>query len=255
MFKKTLLALSLGAAVFGYSAGAMADTIKVGTHPTFAPFEFVDKDGKVVGFDIDLITAIAKANGDDVVIESMPFDGLIPAMLTGNIDTIIAGMTITDARKKRVDFTEGYYNSNLSILIKKDKETEYTSADALKGKPICVQIGTTGHAFAETISPDNIKALNNESDGIMELNNGGCEALINDRPVNLYYLQKSKLTSIVEFADPKFKENADEFGIAVRKGNDELLEKLNAGFEKIKASGELDALHVKWFGKSMEETK
>lgn len=255
MFKKTLVALTLGAALCGFTSTASADTIKVGTHPTFAPFEFVDKDGNVVGFDIDLINAIAKANGDTVQIESMPFDGLIPSMITGNIDAIISGMTITEARQKRVDFTDGYYNSNLSILIKKDKEAEYTSADALKGKTLCVQIGTTGHAFAETISKDNIKALNNESDAIMELSNGGCEAVINDRPVNLYYLQKSNLKDIVEFVDPKFKDNVDQFGVAVSKGNEELLKKLNDGFEKISASGELDALHVKWFGKGLENTK
>lgn len=175
-------------------------------------------------------------------------------MITGNIDAIISGMTITEARQKLVDFTDGYYNSNLSILIKKDKEAEYTSADALKGKTLCVQIGTTGHAFAETISKDNIKALNNESDAIMELSNGGCEAVINDRPVNLYYLQKSNLKDIVEFVDPKFKDNVDQFGVAVSKGNEELLKKLNEGFEKISASGELDALHVKWFGKGLENT-
>ena len=113
-----------------------------------------------------------------------------------------------------------------------------------------MQIGTTGHAFADTISPGNVKALNNEPDAILELSNGGCEAVINDRPVNLYYLQKSKLTTIVDFVDPKFKDNVDSFGIAVRKGNTELLEKLNSGLETLEKSGELDQIHVKWFGQT-----
>ena len=253
MFKKTLLALALSVSAAALSTQAFAETLKVGTHPTFAPFEFSDQDGNVIGFDLDVIKAIAKANGDEIQIESMPFDGLIPSLLTGNIDVIISGMTITDARKKRVLFTDGYYDSNLSYLIKKDKADVYTSAEALKGKTVCVQIGTTGHAFADTITPGNVKALNNESDAILELSNGGCEAVINDRPVNLYYLKKSNLDTLVDVVDPKFKENVDSFGIAVRKGNNELLEKLNKGLKDLQASGELDKIHVKWFGQSSQE--
>ena len=253
MFKKTLLALALSVSAAALSTQAFAETLKVGTHPTFAPFEFSDQEGNVIGFDLDVIKAIAKANGDGIQIESMPFDGLIPSLLTGNIDVIISGMTITDARKKRVLFTDGYYDSNLSYLIKKDKADVYTSAEALKGKTVCVQIGTTGHAFADTITPGNVKALNNESDAILELSNGGCEAVINDRPVNLYYLKKSNLDTLVDVVDPKFKENVDSFGIAVRKGNNELLEKLNKGLKDLQASGELDKIHVKWFGQSSQE--
>lgn len=255
MFKKTLLALTLGVSAVALSTQALGETLKVGTHPTFAPFEFSDKDGNVVGFDLDVIKAIAKANGDEVKIESMPFDGLIPSLLTGNIDVIISGMTITDARKKRVLFTDGYYESNLSFLIKKDKAETYTSVDALKGQTICVQIGTTGHAFADNLSPGNVKALNNEADAILELSNGGCEAVINDRPVNLYYLKKSNLDTLVDVVDPKFKEKVDSFGIAVRKGNTELLDKLNKGLKDLENSGELDKIHVKWFGQSDNQEK
>lgn len=249
--KKTWLTLALGATFLAATmtaTTAQADTYKVGTHPTFAPFEFSDLDGTIIGFDLDIINAIAKVNGDEITIESMPFDGLIPSILTGNLDIIISGMTITDARKKRVEFSEGYYDSNLSIIIKKDKADTYTNADALKGQPICVQIGTTGHAFANTLSPDNIKAMNNEPDAILELNNGGCEAVINDRPVNLYYLKKAELGNLIDIVDPKFKESVDKFGIAVRKGNTDLINKINQGLAKLKESGELDQIHLKWFG-------
>lgn len=247
--KKLLSALVLGAGLCAaLSSTTFAQTLRVGTHPTFAPFEFVDSEGTPIGFDLDVINAIAKVNGDEIQIESMPFDGLIPSILTGNLDLIISGMTITDERKKRVDFSKGYYNSKLSIIIKKDKAQEYTSADALKGKTICVQIGTTGHAFADKVSPGNVKALNNEPDAILELTNGGCEAVINDRPVNLYYLQKANLDTLIDFVDPQFEKQADVYGIAMRKGNEELLNKINSGLDKITASGELDAIHLKWFG-------
>ena len=237
--KKLLSALVLGAGLCAaLSSTTFAQTLRVGTHPTFAPFEFVDSEGTPIGFDLDVINAIAKVNGDEIQIESMPFDGLIPSILTGNLDLIISGMTITDERK----------NSKLSIIIKKDKAQEYTSAESLKGKTICVQIGTTGHAFADKISPDNVKALNNEPDAILELTNGGCEAVINDRPVNLYYLQKANLDTLIDFVDPQFEKQADVYGIAMRKGNEELLNKINSGLDKITASGELDAIHLKWFG-------
>ena len=197
--KKLLSALVLGAGLCAaLSSTTFAQTLRVGTHPTFAPFEFVDSEGTPIGFDLDVINAIAKVNGDEIQIESMPFDGLIPSILTGNLDLIISGMTITDERKKRVDFSKGYYNSKLSIIIKKDK----------------AQIGTTGHAFADKVSPGNVKALNNEPDAILELTNGGCEAVINDRPVNLYYLQKANLDTLIDFVDPQFEKQADVYGIA-----------------------------------------
>ena len=191
--KKLLSALVLGAGLCAaLSSTTFAQTLRVGTHPTFAPFEFVDSEGTPIGFDLDVINAIAKVNGDEIQIESMPFDGLIPSILTGNLDLIISGMTITDER--------------------------------------------------------NVKALNNEPDAILELTNGGCEAVINDRPVNLYYLQKANLDTLIDFVDPQFEKQADVYGIAMRKGNEELLNKINSGLDKITASGELDAIHLKWFG-------
>ena len=187
-------------ALSAFCVSAQADTLKVGSHPTFAPFEFVDSEGKAIGFDIDLINAIAKANGDTVEIVSMPFDGLIPALVTNQIDAIISGMTITDVRKERVEFTNGYYKSIQSVLIRKADADKFKKVEDLKGQKICTQIGTTGDKFARTLTEDVI-AMNNEPDALMELRNGGCSALINDRPTNLYYLLQSKATEIGELKD------------------------------------------------------
>lgn len=243
--KKSILAAAILA--LGLNA-ASADVLKVGTHPTFAPFEYVDDNGKAIGFDIELIEAIAKTQGDTVEIVSMPFDGLIPALLTGQIDASITGMTITDERKKRVDFTEGYYVSSLSALIAaKDKES-LTDVQKLKGQKICAQIGTTGAMFAEKLSPGNVVALNNQPDAMLELQNGGCVALINDRPVNLFYLQKANTDKIVELADKSLVENADVYGIAVQKGNSAMVEKLNKGLKAVKEKGQYKELHKKYFG-------
>lgn len=246
--KKLSLALALACASTMAFSSAFAATYKVGTHPTFAPFEFVDEKGTPTGFDVDLINSVLKSQGDEVEIVSMPFDGLIPALLTGQIDAIISGMTITDERKKRVDFSTGYYNSTLSAVVRSADSEKYKTSDALKGQKICAQIGTTGAAFAEKLSPGNVVNLNNEPDAMLELKNGGCEALINDRPVNLFYMKQAGGADFAELLDEALTSNPDLYGIAVKKGNEELLNKINKGLEDIKASGELNTVHEKWFG-------
>lgn len=249
--KKSLM-LAAAAAVLACSAAAQAAVYKVGTHPTFAPFEFVDEQGTATGFDVDLINAVLQSQGDTVEIVSMPFDGLIPALLTGQIDAIISGMTITEERQKRVDFSTGYYNSTLSAVIRSSDAASFTDSDALKGQKICAQIGTTGSAFAEKLSPGQVVNMNTEPDALLELKNGGCAALINDRPVNLYYIKQAGDDSFAELIDDALTSNPDLYGIAVRKDNAELLQKINQGLIDIKESGELKAVHEKWFGVAPE---
>ena len=104
---KKITAAIASAVIAAAAFSANAATYKVGTHPTFAPFEFVDAEGTPTGFDVELIKTVLKSQGDEAEIVSMPFDGLIPALLTGQIDAIISGMTITEERQKRVDFSTG----------------------------------------------------------------------------------------------------------------------------------------------------
>ncbi len=241
------IALAACAALLACSA-VQAQVYKIGSHPAFAPFEFVDQSGTAIGFDIDLINAVLQSQGDSVEIASMPFDGLIPALLTGQIDALISGMTITEERKKRVSFSTGYYQSALSAVIRTyDKDTYKTSED-LKGKKLCAQIGTTGSAFASTLSEGQVINMNNEPDALLELKNGGCEALINDRPVNLYYIKQSGDDAFKELIDESLMQNPDMYGIAVKQDNTLLLDKINQGLKTIKENGTLDKIHQKWFG-------
>ncbi len=245
---KKIAAACAALCVAGVVCSVQAATYKVGTHPTFAPFEFVDAAGTPTGFDVQLIEAVLKSQGDEVEIVSMPFDGLIPALLTGQIDAIISGMTITEERQKRVDFSTGYYNSTLSAVLRSADSAKYQSTEDLKGQKICAQIGTTGSAFAEKLSPNQVVNLNNEPDALLELKNGGCAALINDRPVNLYYMKKAGGNDFAELTDAALTSNPDLYGIAVKKGNAELLNKINQGLQDIEKSGELKAIHQEWFG-------
>lgn len=243
------IALAACAALLACSA-AQAQVYKVGSHPTFAPFEFVDQSGTAIGFDIDLINAVLQSQGDSVEIVSMPFDGLIPALLTGQIDALISGMTITEERKKRVSFSTGYYQSTLSAVIRTANKDAYKTSEDLRGKKLCAQIGTTGSAFASTLSDGQVVNMNNEPDALLELKNGGCEAVINDRPVNLYYIKQSGDDTFSELIDDSLMQNPDMYGIAVKQDNTELLDKINQGLKAIEENGTLDEIHQKWFGVS-----
>lgn len=224
---------------------ANAETLRVGTEATYAPFEFAAADGTLTGFDVELIQAIGKEAGFDVEVINMPFDGLIPALMTSQIDTVIAAMTITEERAKRVDFSEPYYTSGLSILIREETADTYKNVDAIKGQKLCAQIGTTGAMTAEQLSPGKVSTFNTEPEAFMELKAKGCEGVVNDRPINLYFLSQSNASEGVTEINEIL--TAEKYGIAVRKGNTELLEKLNKGLETLRENGTYSKIYQKWF--------
>lgn len=224
---------------------AQAETLRIGTEATYAPFEFAAPDGSLTGFDVELIQAIGKEIGYDVEVINMPFDGLIPAILTTQIDAIIAAMSITEERAKRVAFSEPYYTSGLSVLILAANADKYPTVDHLKGQSLCVQIGTTGAMTAEKLSPGKVKAFNTEPEAFMELKAKGCEGVVNDRPINLYFLSQSDASEgVVEINQIL---TAEKYGIAVNKNNTELLEKINNGLKTLKENGKYAEIYRKWF--------
>ena len=243
---KNILAITLGA-LLASQAVAGNRTVRVGTEPSFAPFEFVDKKtNELKGFDIDLIYAIGKAGGFTVEMHSMPFDGLIPAILTGTLDAGISGFTITEARQKRVAFSDPYCSAGLGIIVRKEFENEIKSVDDLKGRKICGQIGTAGALYVSTkVDGATLTQFNSAPEALLELDKGGCQALVNDRPVLAYYMahtQNKNLTLLPDLI------TADKYGIAINKHDEELIEMVKKGFEKVKADGSYDTLYKKWFG-------
>ncbi len=174
------------------SAAAAEQVVNVGTEPAFAPFEYVNdksKDKEIIGFDIDMINAIGQKEGFKVKLYPMQFDGLIPAVLTGTIDAAVAGITITDERKKKVDFSDPYYKAGLGIIINdKVKDTVKSAAD-LKGHKLCSQIGTSGAMYASKVEGATLTTFNTPPESYIELQNGGCDAAINDYPVHSYFME------------------------------------------------------------------
>lgn len=224
-----------------------AEVIRVGAEPAYAPFEYIDNDTKeLTGFDIELIAAIAKSQGYDVEYSTMPFDALIPAILTKTIDVALSAITITDERKKRVSFSDPYYQSGLTILINKENAETIKNVDDLKNQTICVQIGTTGSYYASEIEGAKVAQFNTAPESYIELKAKGCVAAINDKPVNDYYLSTTKDSGIISLAQTL---SAEYYGIAVGKDDEKMLKIVNDGLAKIKADGTYQKLYEKYFGK------
>ena len=232
------------------SGAALArDLLRVGTEPTFAPFEFLDTETKqFAGFDMDLIRAVADKAGYDVEILNMGFDALIPALMTRSIDVIAAGLSITEERAKRVDFTKPYINAGLTVMTTKENAPNIKSVKDLEGKCLCAEIGSSGALVMKRIPNTTIRTFNSAADAFLELNKNGCYAMLNDGPVNRYFLRQpaSKSMNLVAL---DFVVSDDQYGMAVQKGNTKLLNRLDNALDAIKADGTYDKIYEKWFGK------
>lgn len=221
--------------------------VKIGSETTFPPFEFQDEKTKeYVGFDIDLAKAVFTKAGYEPEIVSTQFDGLIPALDAGVIDAIVSGMQITEERSKKVLFSNPYYESGQNILVRADNNSIKNWND-LEGKKIGVQIGTTGAAEAKKVPNAIIREFNNTSEANLELKAGGVDAVVNSVPVNAYYLKNGGGAKDAKMVGDIHR--ALYCGIAVKKGNTEMIEKINKALEEIKQSGEYDKICEKWFGK------
>ncbi|MBE3580622.1 MAG: basic amino acid ABC transporter substrate-binding protein [Thermoanaerobacteraceae bacterium] len=232
--------------------GASKPKYVVATEASFAPFEFRDQNsGEFVGFDIELLKAVAEVQGFEVEFKDMGFDGIITAVTTGNVDMAISAISIDDDRRQQVDFSLPYYQSGLCVAVRSDNDTIKGFAD-LKGKRIAVQIGTTGAKYAKNnIEGAQVTEYNTVNDAFMELINGGVDAFVNDYPVSVYFIQqgnnKEKVKIVGDLA------NSELYGIAIPKGNTELLEEINEGLRKLKESGKFDEIYQRWFGEAPPE--
>ena len=249
------IAFSLTVCAVGGLSSAQADDNKliVGTEPSFAPFEYLDPVTKeIVGFDIDLIREIAKTANYEVEIVLAPFDGLIPAVLSSSMDCAISAFTITDERKKRVDFSDPYCKAGLGIMIQKADTGKIKNIDDLKNKTICAQIGTSGAMRAGEVEGATVTQFNSASETYLELNKGGCAAIINDRPVHEFYLSQTKDENLALL--PEYL-TSEEYGIIYRKGNQDVANIISKGFDKVKADGTYDKIYAKWFSNTTAEKR
>lgn len=248
--KKFILIISiflLGLVGAGVAFGDAMDkeVLKVGTESTYPPFEFRDKNNNLVGFDIDLMEAIAKKIGKKIEWVDMPFDSLIPALLAGKIDVIAAGLSATEERAKKVAFSIPYQISLSSFVVRAD-DNSIKTLDDLKGKTIAVQLGTVQDTFCSAIPNVKMKRFQKFDDCVREVVLGRADATLMDKPVAIEFCESKDFKGKVKIA---FDQVITEAGkaLAFRKEDKRLLEAVNKALEEMKKSGELQNLTDKWF--------
>ena len=245
---KKLIALLVALMMLGTAAAALADNpVIVAFNPEYPPFEYVNGDD-YEGYDVDLINAVAAKAGFEIEFEAMDFDAVIAAVQS-NVNTIgVSGISITSERQLSVDFSEGYINAGLIVVIKKD--SGYATTDDLNGKIIGVQMGTTSDFAAESITGQaNVAQYKTFLNAIMDLQGNKVDAVIVDKPVGMAILA-SLADETLEIVDMGLQ--ADWYGIEVNKENPELLEKINAALAELEAEGFYEELAVKYFSNEEE---
>ncbi|NLV16677.1 MAG: basic amino acid ABC transporter substrate-binding protein [Syntrophomonadaceae bacterium] len=248
LFLSTLLVVALVFPLVGCGGEQSSEKVlKIGTNATFPPFEF-QQSNEFTGFDIDLINAIAEEQGYQVEINHMDFKALIPGLQNDKIDGAIAAMTINAERLESVDFTTPYFDAGLIIAVGQDNDTILSTED-LKGKKLAAQNGTTGARYCNSVKEQDpatdVRIFDDIGLAFMELEKAGVDAVVNDLPVTSYYLATTENTKLKTVGEVFSTE--EQYGIAVKKGNTEMLDMFNEGLEKVKANGKYDELYDKWF--------
>ena len=203
------------------------------TNAEFAPYEFKE-EGKIVGFDVDMMTAVCDILGKELVIDDMAFDSIIAAVDSGKADVGVAGMTVTEDRLKNVNFTDSYTEAS-QVIIVKGMSTDLT------GKTIGVQMGTTGMTYAEGVEGATVEKYNKGADAIEALKQGKVDVVLIDSSPAKYFVSKNPELSI---APKPFA--VEKYACAIKKGNDELTQQINDALSQLRENGTLNLIEQNW---------
>lgn len=221
------------------AAAAGGKVYKIATDTTFAPFEFENDKGEMVGVDLDILKAISEDQGFQYELIVAGFSAAVTGMEAGEYDAVIAGMSITDDRKAKYDFSEAYYDSGVGMAVAAD--SDITSYEGLKGKTVAAKIGTEGCSFAESIADQYAFTINQfeDSSGMyQDVLAGNSVACFEDYPVLGYEISRGTALKL-----PMDMERGSSYGFATLKGsNKELLDMFNAGLKNLKDSGKYDEI-------------
>lgn len=225
--------------------------LRVGTEGAYPPFNLVDKKGQVQGFDIDIARALCKEMGMECEFKVQDWDGLIPGLLAKKFDVIIASMSITDERKQKVDFSNKYYQTPARFVAKKGAGIT-VSKEGLKGKSVGVQRATIHENFVRDMFGDavSIKAYATQDEANMDLVAGRVDLVIADATVLLGGFINTDAGKGFEFIGPSYVDKkwfGDGVGIALRKGDNDLRQKLNKAIDTIRANGVYQKINAKYF--------
>lgn len=258
---KKIIAIALAALLLiGCFAGCGAEktdekVLKIATNAEFEPFESLDADGNYVGFDIDLINAIAEKIGYEIEFDNMEFDGVLAAVSSGSCDIGLSGLTVNAKRAKSVDFSKAYYQT-AQLLIVAANDTYFTGTTKedldkqLEGKKIGACSGYTGESYAKGnadwnfpgIKDANVKVYENLSLAISDLKNGNLDAILMDGPVAKEAAAQNK--DVAKVIDVPL--TVEDYAIAIQKGNTELKESIDKAIQELIDAGEVQKLYDKY---------
>jgi len=226
-----------------------AKVLVVGTDAAYAPFESQNEKGEIVGFDIDVVKAVAKKAGLEVKFVNTPWEGIFNALNQGDRDLLVSAVTITDERKQTMDFSAPYFDAAQLIAVKQNSKV--SKFDDLKKLKVGVQTGTTGDEAVTKLLGKNstsIKRFELTPLALKELEAGGVDAVVADNGVVVHYIANNPGGKFKTVNDKAFV--PEQYGIVVRKGNKELLGKIDQGLGAIKADGTYDKIYAQYFGQA-----
>ena len=220
--------------------GAFAGkTLVMSTNAEFAPYEYHDGND-IVGIDVDIANAICEDMGASLEITDVAFDSIIPEVQSGKADFAAAGMTVTEDRQTQVDFSDTYAIGVQSVIVTED--SDIASLDDLKGKQIGVQQGTTGDLYStDDFGEESVQRFSKGADAVQALSTGKIDAVIIDNKPAQVFVDENEGLKLLETPYAE-----EEYAIAVKKGNTELLDAINASIANLKESGKLDEIVEKY---------
>ncbi len=225
---------------------AWARTVVIATDATWPPMEFVNADKEIVGFDIDYMKAAAKEGGYQVEFKSVAWDGIFGGLEAGKYDAVCSSVTITEERKKTMDFSMPYFKVRQALVV--PKESNATTLEEMKGKTVGAQIGTTGYFAIKEMEGIVAKSYDEIGLAMEDLFNGRIDGVVCDDPVAAQYaLQredykaKLKIAAVLDTGD-------EYYGVAVKKGNTEVLDLINKGIQAVEEKGLANEFRAKWIG-------
>ncbi|MGB1360983.1 MAG: transporter substrate-binding domain-containing protein [Alphaproteobacteria bacterium] len=253
MKKFLIIAIVAIVAIIAFNSKQSNNTLRVGTEGAYMPWNGVDANGEVIGFEVELANEVCKRINRTCEFVKQDWDGIIPALLNNKYDVIMAGMTITDERRKKIDFSRGYADTGVAVASIKMKKAN-TLADLkrnLKGKKLGVQTGTISAQWAEkNLKGTKIRTYGTQEELNIDLLNGRVDAGMNDTSA---WPDLQKKASNVKIVSPILTGQDDAhfgegIGVGIKKDNQELLAEINKALDSMRADGSLSELATKWFG-------
>ena len=247
---KRFVAALAGAALAAASGVAAGDKLRIGVEGAYPPFSWKEADGSLKGFDIDVAFALCERMGRECELVEQDWDGMIPALLARKYDAIVASMSITEERRKRVDFTAKYYNTPARFVAAEGSGLDFSPA-GLAGKAVGVQRGTTHQCFMEKVYPDtDLRLYATQEEVFLDLAAGRIDAQISDSiQADEGFLKTDSGKGFAFAGGTQFdlECHGEGAGIAVRKGEDALREAFNAAIVAIRDDGAYKTINDRYF--------